>query len=620
VDRALTEAHASRWLALVDTDSATSSPPDLRLAIRRFLSPESTIDIADVMKTEVAVVADSWSQLADAVWFVRLTDPGVPDRWFPKATRSFESPAHLAQFFAVGSDIVVAIRDDVMAMGRRTMKSAMLRQTMELLSGRFNGETLEDSAVFRDLTAELPPRWLARAYFAGSSLRGLGSVSPPLDRVAVGLYEARGRIELDIRASTVPSALHQHVSAGTIKRLGMLPHDSLIVWALTMPPGDALARAVNDRGSGAARYLGLLSSLAHSEEDGGDLFDALGSELIVAWAPPSAEHAATPRAALLIECTDPPAARKQTQRVVGDVLRILEKIDAPKPGTPGPRIETIEYEGAQIGVVSWNEYAVQSRFPFIRLLADVSPSFAVTQGWLVLALDPDHIRQIIDARAGRTPTVADAAGGGKASAERPAVGPVFHARPSRAATVVSQWIKRFEAGEPSLLDPRPWQTTGPAGGSKQRQIGIGMKRRQSPGVVVVARVYPGTIADGKLEVGDRIVGVDGTLLSIERPNADLRRRLMQHADPPVLVLRVLRDESLIEVPIDITPPPPPDKQTPASLVDALRELDALGRSLDSVQFFAEPSDPQRYRSRLTLTFDRGAQPASSGTESLTRDD
>ena len=180
-DRALTEAHASRWLALVDTDSATSSPPDLRLAIRRFLSPESTIDIADVMKTEVAVVADSWSQLADAVWFVRLTDPGVPDRWFPKATRSFESPAHLAQFFAVGSDIVVAIRDDVMAMGRRTMKSAMLRQTMELLSGRFNGETLEDSCVFRDLTAELPPRWLARAYFAGSSLRSLGSVSPPLD-------------------------------------------------------------------------------------------------------------------------------------------------------------------------------------------------------------------------------------------------------------------------------------------------------------------------------------------------------------------------------------------------------------------------------------------------------
>jgi hypothetical protein len=618
VERALGEAHASRWLALVESDPDAPRPPDLRLAIRAFLSPESTIDVADLMKTEVAVVADDWSQLADAVWFVRLTDPEVPDRWFPKATRSHENPANLAEFFAAGSEIVVAIRGDVMAMGRRTMKSAMLRETMQLMSG-IGGETLEESAVFRELTGELPARWLARAYFPGASLRGVGSLSAALDRVVVGMREAEGRIELDIRASTASPNERAPTSAAATRRLGMLPDDSIIAWAMTMPLGDALARAADDRGAGAGRYLGLLSSLARSEEDGGDLFDALGSELIVAWAPPSAEGAATPRAAVLIECTDPASAREQTQRVVENVLRILGKIDALE-SVPPPRSEAIEYQGVSIGVVSWSGYAAQSRFPFMRLLAGVSPSFAVTQGWLVLALDPDHVRRIIDAGAGRIPTLDAVAARGISSSDGSVVGPVFHARPNRAATLVSQWIQRFEAGAPSLLDPRLWQAAQPTGGGKMRQIGIGMKRRQSPGVVVVARVYPGTIADGKLEVGDRIIGADNALLSIDRPNADLRRRLMEQTDPPTVVLRVLRDEALIEIPIDIAPPPPPDNPAPQALVGALRELGALGRSLDTVRFFLEPSDHDRYRCRLTLTFDRGGRPGSDEGESAARDD
>ena len=151
-----------------------------------------------------------------------------------------------------------------------------------------------------------------------------------------------------------------------------------------------------------------------------------------------------------------------------------------------------------------------------------------------------------------------------------------------------------------MLDPKWWRAKEAPIRKKLRRIGIGMKARQRPGVVVVAKVYPNTASDRLLKPGDRIIGVDGQLLAMDRPNADLRRQLRAAPIRPGPVLRVLRDNALIDVRLLIPDEPQAvasDRWTPAVL---LRELAALGDVVDLATFAVEPNCDDHYAAQLVL--------------------
>ena len=155
------------------------------------------------------------------------------------------------------------------------------------------------------------------------------------------------------------------------------------------------------------------------------------------------------------------------------------------------------------------------------------------------------------------------------------------------------------------------------------------------GTVEVARVYADTPAAGRLQVGDRIIGIDGSLLDLSRPGADFRRRLDKSTADPGPTLRVQRGTTTLDVLLPLAPSrdrkeaasPNRDRREAATPnlslrqrysfrdegeaqgpypaihpADAVRELASLGRTLQFAIFAVQASEEDLYSARLTLRF------------------
>ena len=161
VDEALHRAHAWRLLPLLSgTNVEGADPFDLRAAIIKFLGPNSSIAIDDLMATEMGIAASSWSQLGRAVWFARISDEAVLQRWFPGRRGRPKDGTEGIRFFRTNDGVLVCVRDDLAVMARGAGEGSLLRETVGLMRGR-SGEALEQSSSYRELMAYLPAQPLA---------------------------------------------------------------------------------------------------------------------------------------------------------------------------------------------------------------------------------------------------------------------------------------------------------------------------------------------------------------------------------------------------------------------------------------------------------------------------
>ena len=124
-----------------------------------------------------------------------------------------------------------------------------------------------------------------------------------------------------------------------------------------------------------------------------------------------------------------------------------------------------------------------------------------------------------------------------------------------------------------------------------------MRARQDPGVVVVARVYPDTLASDALIVGDRIVAVDGQILDLEAPNASLRAMLAGSETLPGAHLRVHRQGRMLDVQLPGRFIEPTPARGPGELIGKLAEFCRL---IDLATFAVEQTEPEYYGFRLSL--------------------
>ncbi|MBU0717974.1 MAG: hypothetical protein KJ749_06985, partial [Planctomycetes bacterium] len=120
VDAAMHRAHAWELLPFaIHRDVGSRRPLDLRAAVVGFFGPTASVKLDELVKTELAIVADSWAELGSAVWLMRATDPDLLDRWFPKDKRVGEGVRRGVQSFRTRDGLRVFLRDDVVAMARR---------------------------------------------------------------------------------------------------------------------------------------------------------------------------------------------------------------------------------------------------------------------------------------------------------------------------------------------------------------------------------------------------------------------------------------------------------------------------------------------------------------------
>jgi hypothetical protein len=432
---------------------------------------------------------------------------------------------------------------------------------------------------------------------------------PAVDRAVLGLYEGQGRIHVAIRASLAAPHSKPELSAAAVERLLQLPQTTLFASATTVDLEAAYEATTKSPLPGTlGRYLALLRGIWSPPLEVPDgRPPQLGPHVIAAWGQDLTEGGTSPQLVVMVECTDGRAVRDKARETAERMIRLIRVIE-PAEVANALTITQSRHLGVTIQRVSLTDYVKKSRLPLVKLLAGAEPAWAVWNGWLYFALSHQHIERIIDAQFGLLPTLATVPD--VRALRPPRAGPAGWAvlsiiQPGLATDVLDQWLKAYEAESPSLLDPIWWPGQTSVGGPEQRRLGIGVRVGQEPGAVVVARVYPNTAAEGRLQPEDRIIGIDGHLLSLTSSNTDLRKRWAESTARPGPTLRVWRGGTAIEMVLPKKAREESEAEARIRPADAVRELASLGRTLEFVSFAVNVSDERHYSARLSLRLGPG---------------
>ena len=285
--------------------------------------------------------------------------------------------------------------------------------------------------------------------------------------------------------------------------------------------------------------------------------------------------------------------------MVAGLLRFVEVLE-PIQLDAALSIVHSRHLGATVYSVPLSAYADQSGLAFIAELRDASPSWTVWNGWLILTASRDHLERILDAQFGLIPglgTVVDVRGLRLATSDRSAVSIV---QPDLATKVLDGWLASLDAGGPSFLASSWWGGQADTAASGGGSFMTGVELNEEPAVVVVERVGGGSPSNALLQVGDRIIGIDGRLLSTIDARRDLESRWAASPNRSGPVLRVERDGEVLDVVI----PNRPARKTGRRVdpVGAFRELASVGRKLEFVSYVVDVSDANDFSARISLRF------------------
>ncbi|MEK6674520.1 MAG: hypothetical protein AABZ47_02575 [Planctomycetota bacterium] len=605
-------AHAWQLFPLLVSSPVTTSPLfGLRSALTNFLGPESSIRIDELAEAELGILSTSWKHLGESVWLVRVHPNGVIDRWFPKDRRLSEEVTPIP-FFQTQDGLAVGIQQDMVFMAKRGRGEPLLRQ---ILSSTLEPklQVLGNTDIFKELSSQLPPKPLVVAYI-DSNRKGstpsetFPSILPAVDRSLVGMYESAGQIEFAIRSQLNEPSRQAALSPSDLETMLSLPRTTLLALVTNFNIEGALATATESLSPPGTmgRYLTFLRGLTERSSPSENLADITGSTAIVAWGQDVSEHGLTPQVAILTPCRDSTALLREVRESAEGLIRLIRSLD-PSGEIESHPLKIVETSrlGAPVYSISLRGYAEKSRLPIVRLLGGIEPAWTVSEGWFMLALTRDHLHRILDARHGLVATLQSLPEARDLHRVDSPRGMIGFLQAGLASDLLARWLRDFETGSPSLLDPTWWSVPQNTEAT-QRNVGIGMQASQEPGVVIVAKIHRNSRADGILRIGDRVLGVDGQLLNLIAPNADLRRRLGEGPNQPNHVLRLLRGGQLIEVKLPtISTSRGVRAMGPAELI---RELASLSKSLQSATYTVNVTDESRYSAQLSLRFAPSAKP------------
>ncbi len=592
-------------------------------ALTDFVGLKDETHIVELSGCEIAFIAPSWARLGDAVLLLRIPDESLLDRWFPTRLRRGSGDLFGASFFHVEDGLLVCTRERTVAMARRWGSGSLFDRTMRLFPDmpRGGAPTLAESPSFQELVAYLPSRPLALLYIAAGAGDSAKSVSPSpwfprLDRAAVGLYEGRGRLEIALQGHVRTPHRKPVLTDKVHDRLLQLPQDSLLAVATTID----LERAFQSAAASGAQPGGILGRYltrlvqrapADAEQPAAEI---LGPHLLVCWGHDLGASGTTPQLALLVQVSNESAVLDLADRIAGTLSVAIGSLVG-RPADGAPSVADRRYLGEAIHSIPLADLAARASTPLIQLSSRLEPSWTVSRGWLIISLTGEHLERILDAQTGLSPTLAFVPDV-RTTVRKPGNRTVVAlAQPDLTTGLLQKWLHAHSAGAPSLLDPAWWRLSdvegSPIGGLSE----VKLQSLPPLGVVAVEEVDPQGRFHNRLQPEDWIIGVDGRLLSLTNPAAELESRLREPGAGTAVTLRVHRDETAI----DVTIPPPVPK--PAGIqplkfqpAEVIAELIQVGRALQFASFESTTSDEEHYSARISLRF----TPRVGATETSSR--
>ncbi len=336
-----------------------------------------------------------------------------------------------------------------------------------------------------------------------------------------------------------------------------------------------------------------------------------------------------PLLSLMIETNDPQAVSAAVSRLVNALVQQMN-FQLLRSGKGNLlRTETLKHGRTAIHGVALGDFArTQTKCEYFHTLhlawattdnagRDLMPIAPADrpQGnpWLILSTHPDHIRQILDARAGRAQHLSSASVFAALGSRERTAASIVLAQPAEAARLVQSWIDYLRVRHPHMLQPDWWRHMQRRSDQARVTLGAGLQDDAAhPGQVRVVRTLPGWPAHGKLQEGDRIVGLDGRGFSVVSATKDLKRAIAQRRDPEQVVLQVERNGEAMEVTIKLSG----TTSRPAPTFDpvgALQQLAQLGGAFSGAGYMVSEDDPHRFHAELVLQFSRTTRPPISST-------
>ena len=593
----LRNLNAWRLFELFTTDaggtdrSDADRTPDWAEVISSNLGIPAEEALAHLFAGQVALAAPDWHGLRYGVIVLRPPDPSVIHRLTaPEQVIATESRGERVKLHQTRRGLWLATDGRVVVLSQQSETTDFYQKVVALLDG---GEepSLAGLPSYIGQVRQLGGDCAGHVYFAVPTGNAGGGYWPSLRWGVIGIHVRDQRVDFIIRARLDQVRERIYRPPVEVDRLMRLPLSTLWTWGTSVNWPALRGRLNRETG-----LFGMLSrSLPVSQEALSGLLARLGPRVVVVWGQGVSEAGDLPQVAVLLESRDAAG----TAQALDDAIAVYLKDRSPEGADPRlPRLWRDEHAGTTV-----SRLALPTSRPAVdgshaaALRHRVQPSYAALDGWLVIGLHADHVRTIIDADRGLVPRLRDAPEMGLAVRQRARSTTLSICQPALCSQIVRGWLGDFTGNPDSFWRLVLSGDVSDAARSK-RSLGIGMTVQQKPGRVCVSRVYADTPADGRLQAGDEILAVDGRVLSMGQPNADLRRFVHAQEEGRPFVLRVRRQEEWLDVELALPPPPP----SQPAITERLERLARLGDDLHYATFAVSASRPDHYIARLTLGF------------------
>lgn len=562
--------------------------------------------VRELLARKFAIAAPSWEQLGEGVIVVTGAgdEPLISGVFAPHGGESVTKAGEV-RTYKTTTGLTVAKKDNLFIAAQSDGKGSMFEQAVRLMRRR-RGPSLSTDSTFRRHVATLPPNRNGLMYLHTAVGRGEASPLPfGLSHLTAGLYIDAHHVDLIFRATRAVPA--KSSPPFDIERLKRLPQTTVAAWCTQLDIGEAFRTILHRLGTDRAqRLLDALNEVIDTEEIRSQLAGKLGPGAIVTWDQHLGSGPSVPQIAVLLESTEAGACAETLAQALQAVVSWIDVKNRDRQDR-GLRFRRSEYLVTTIYELSipvdTETFGLDS-----GVVPPLTPAFAPLEDGLVIALSADQIRNIIDARYNLAPQFGEVEDAELFEDHAEQAVMLIVAQPALAARVVDEWLtppdgpvglwlSHFRGAD--LGDPTP--------GGRRIRLGIGTRPGSQPGTVYVGRVYPDGPAAGLLQSGDRILGLDGRLLSLSNATADLRHHLAQPTPNGHWTFRVQRGERFVDVIVSAAPTgeASPFGTDPAT---AVRRLQSLFRSVELAVASVTQPDPTTVAARLTFRFSARSQP------------
>ncbi len=587
---------------LIDPTKARRDRGDWGPTLLRSLGLQAGRGIKELLTHQIAVAAPSWNRLAEGVIVVRLgkDDRLIHDTFGPDSIQTIDRKGDV-QVYRTHTRLSAATNGRILVISQRNHDGSVYKSMIRQMQ-RGTGNTLADNRAYQRQVRDLPVRRDGTIYVRfdetdggarGNSLFDLG-----LARLAIGISFTGDNVEFAVRAARSRPAGQEVPRVTSVSRLRSLPLTTIAAWSTQFDVLAAYRSVVQGRlGDDTPPYVELLLRILDVKQFEKDVIDALGNNAIIAWDQNLGAGPNVPQLAILLESND---ADRCATSFAESVQVVVDWFDVKNRDKPQRRLRLTrtEYLGTTIFEVTLP--AKDDGRGGATLPAEfIKPAFAAMEDTFIVAFSADHIRNIVDAKMGLAPTLRSLRDFASVDQDNDPAFLLGIVQPAVAAQTVDGWLN--DANGPM----NRWfaQAIGGAPSyelqsKRTPKLGIGTQAGERPGTVLVARVYHSGRAAGHLRLGDLILGVNNTLVSLDHPTADLRRLMVEGANVGQWTFRVEREGKVIEVSI----PCPRLARSTTDPTRALRQLQAMFRRLDFGSIRAVETSPDRFDANMTLRF------------------